>query len=147
MNTAISSEEINWEWGQLQQRAKSNPGVAYLGYETGQLVAHVDGEDRIGQVLLRAVSAPGVGDDPTVYYHAVVNWTTADGELLRQREEFRHPFPALDWIYETVPDFDLIETVTVDESDEDAVGDATDDAADADDADATDDADSTPADS
>lgn len=32
---------------------------------------------------------------------------------------FRHPFPALEWLNETVPDFDLLETVYLNERDDD----------------------------
>ena len=114
MSSSLSGTDIRREWGQLQRRSKRDPGVAYGGYRTGQLALHFDSrDDSIRRVFLKAVSAPGVGEEPMVFYHPVVHWRTEDGERAQRRDQFRHPMPAQDWLLETVPDFDLLETVYI----------------------------------
>lgn len=112
MSSTISGTEIRREWGQLQRRARPDPGVAYVGYRTGQLALHfAPPEEGVRRAFLKAFATPGIGDEPMVYYHAVVHRTRDDGQQVQLREQFRHPVPAQDWLLETVPDFDLLETV------------------------------------
>lgn len=124
-NVSIADDDIRREWGQLQRLSGSDSGVAYLGYRTGQLAAQFDeSEAGVDRVFLKAIATPGIGDDPMIYYHAVVHRLSDDGERLKQREEFRHPVPALDWLHETVPDFDLVETNSINTSSDEAPGDS-----------------------
>lgn len=125
MHTSITAADVRREWGQIQRRAKRDPGVVHLGYQTGQLAVHFGAtESRPGRVFVKAISAPALGSDPATYYHAIVHEQTDEGERRQRREQFRHPFPALDWLHEIVPDFDLLETVT---HNAEAATDATDD--------------------
>lgn len=126
MDTSTSGTEIRREWDKLRRLSKRDPRVVYLGYRTGQMALHLDSsESDVHSVFLTALSAPGLGDSPMVFYHAVIHRRIDDGRRVQRREQFRHPFPALDWIHETVPDFDLLETVCVNLPDEDATGDPT----------------------
>jgi hypothetical protein len=120
MSPPLSGSDIRCEWGQLQRRARPNPGTAFLGYRTGQLAAHFESPDRdVRRVFLKAFTAPGLADEPMVYYHPVVHRVTDDGRRAQRREQFRHPIPAEEWLRETVPDFDLLETVPINVPDAD----------------------------
>lgn len=124
MPASVSSTEIRRERARLQRLAEQTPGVAYVGYRTGQLELRRESPaNGIHRVSLTAVAAPGLGDEPMVYYHPVVHRVTDDGERVQRRERFRHPMPATDWLLEAVPDFDLVETEYVNVPDE-AVEDA-----------------------
>lgn len=119
MSSSISDAEIRRERNRLQRLSKRDPGVVYLGYRTGQLILRFEPpENGVCRACLTALSAPGLGETPTVFYHAVVHRRTDDGRRVKEREGFRHPFPALDWLHETVPDFDLLDTVCVNVPDE-----------------------------
>ena len=120
VSSSLSTTDIAREWGKLQRLSNADPGVAYIGHVTGQLALRFDPPvDGIHRVLLSAVAAGELGHEQLVYYHPVLHRVTDDGERLQQRTQFRHPLPAHDWLLETVPDFDLLETVYVNEPDED----------------------------
>lgn len=114
MNDPPFDVMVGKERARLTRFAKSNPGIAYLGYETGQLSLHLDPAYqgvRGAEVLVTTL--PPIPKERAPYYHAVVHRTDEAGVSVPTREVFRHPFPALDWIHETVPDFDLVEMVCV----------------------------------
>lgn len=110
---------VGMERSRLHRLARANPGVVHLGCLTGQLALYFDPpEAGVSRVTVTAVVAPasdgGGAGGAERFYHAVVHRVgriVGDG----RRRVFRHPAPALDWLYETVPDFDLLETVRVNE--------------------------------
>lgn len=114
MSEPSFDEAVGTERAEIQRRAKATPGVAYLGHATGQLALYLDPPvDGVTRASITTTTLPPVPRETAPYYHATVNRASSagNGEV---REVFRHPFPALDWIAETVPDFDLIETTYVD---------------------------------
>lgn len=107
---------VGMERDRLHRLARSNPGVVHLGALTGQLALYFDPpESGVSRVTVTAVVASSADDaSPERIYHAVVRRVGRRGGD-RRRRVFRHPTPALDWLYETVPDFDLLPTVRVNE--------------------------------
>lgn len=107
------------ERSRLDRLARANPGVVHLGWLTGQVALYFDPpEAGISRATVTAVVVAGAGasdgEDVDRLYHAVVRRVGRVGGDGR-REVFGHPAPALEWLYETVPDFDLLETVRVNE--------------------------------
>lgn len=107
---------VGMERDRLHRLARSNPGVVHLGCLTGQLALYFDPpESGISRLEVTAVVGSSAGDAPPERtYHAVVRRVGRRGGG-RRRRAFRHPTPALEWLYETVPDFDLLPTVRVNE--------------------------------
>lgn len=107
---------IGMERSELRRRARSNPGVVHLGYLTGQLALYFDPPTTgISRVTVNAIASPP--DEEGRYYDAVVHRVGRTGDGPR-RQVFRHPIPAMDWLLEVVPDFDLLETVCVNDPSE-----------------------------
>lgn len=109
---------VGMERARLHRLARSNPGVVHLGGLTGQLALYFDPpEAGISRVAVTAVVAPAAGGADERFYHAVVRRVGRTGGGPRRRV-FRYPTPAVDWLFETVPDFDLLETVRVNDTGE-----------------------------
>lgn len=107
---------VGSERAEIQRLAKANPGVAFVGHVTGQLALHLDPPvEGVSRASITATTLPPIPGESAPYYHAAVHRTTDSGTGLPDCEVYRHPFPALDWLAETVPDFDLIETTYVNE--------------------------------
>ena len=120
MSSVPLDAAVGMERSRLDRLARANPGVVHLGWLTGQVVLYFDPpESGISRVTVTAVVVegvgPGDGDDSDRLYHAVVHRVGRVSGDEGRREVFGHPAPALEWLYETVPDFDLLETVRVNE--------------------------------
>ena len=117
MSSVSFDAAVGMERSRLERMARSNPGVVHLGCLTGQLACYFDPpEAGVSRVTVTAVVAPAPesGREAERSYHAVVRRVgrvVGDG----RRRVFGHPAPALEWLHETVPDFDLLETVRVNE--------------------------------
>ena len=114
MSSVTRDAAVGVEHAQLHRLARANPGVVHLGWLTGQLALYFDPpEAGVSRVAVTAVVVPAPADGER-FYHAVVRRVgrvVGDG----RRRIFRHPAPAVEWLYETVPDFDVLETVCVNE--------------------------------
>ena len=116
---------VGRERARLTRFAQANPGIAYLGYETGQLSLQFDpAYQGVDGAEVLVTTLPPIPKERAPYYHAVVHRTDEAGVPAPCREVFRHPFPALDWIHEMVPDFDLVKTVCVGGPEEEQRGDS-----------------------
>lgn len=105
---------VGMERARLHRLARSSPGVVHLGCLTGQLALYFDPpRERISRVAVTAVVAPSPDGATERFYHAVVRRVGRTGGDGRRRRIFRHPAPAVDWLFETVPGFDLLETERV----------------------------------
>ena len=117
MSGASFDAAVGMERDRLDDLARSNPGVVHLGCMTGQVALYFDPpEAGVSRASVTAVVTPGADGDrsPERHYHAVVRRVGRVGGDGRRRV-FHHPAPALEWLHETVPDFDLLETVRVNE--------------------------------
>ena len=123
MSESSFNAAVGRERAEIQHLAEVNPGIAYLGEETGQFAIRFDPPvDGVARASITATTLPPVPRETAPYYHAAVQRRTESGGSLPEREVFRHPFPALDWLYEHVPDLDLRETVPVDATDDSSDG-------------------------
>lgn len=118
MSSVSLDAAVGMERSRLHRLARSNPGVVHVGCLTGQLALYFDPpEAGVSRATVTAVVAPTpVGDsdaDGERFYHAVVHRVGRVAGEAGRRRVFRHPTPAVDWLFETVPDFDLLETVRV----------------------------------
>jgi hypothetical protein len=118
MSSVSHDAAVGVERAQLHRLARANPGVVHLGWLTGQLALYFDPpEAGVSRVAVTAVVVPAPADrhaDYERYFHAVVRRVgrvVGDG----RRRVFRHPAPAVEWLFETVTDFDVLETVCVNE--------------------------------
>lgn len=116
MSIGNQDAAVGIERAQLRRLAEANPGVVHLGWLTGQLALYFDPpESGVSRLEVTAVVASSADDAPPERtYHAVVRRVGRRGGD-RRRRVFEHPAPALEWLYETVPDFDLLPTVRVNE--------------------------------
>ena len=108
---------VGMERDRLDDLARSNPGVVHVGCLTGQVALYFDPPTAgVSRAAVTAVLTPGAAGDGATerFYHAVVRRVGRVGGDARRRV-FGHPAPALEWLYETVPDFDLLKTVRVNE--------------------------------
>ena len=116
MSSTSFDAAVGMERSRLLRLARADPGVVYFGCLTGQLALSFDPpEEGISRVTVTAVVAPGTDEGKQRFYHAVIHRVGRTRGDAERRKVFRHPFPALDWLFETVPDFDLLETVRVNE--------------------------------
>lgn len=114
MSDVSSDAAVGMERARLHRLARSSPGIVHLGCLSGQLALYFDPpRERISRVAVTAVVAPTPDGDAERFYHAVVRRIGRTGGDGRRRRIFRHPTPAVDWLFENVPDFDLLETVRV----------------------------------
>ncbi len=123
MTESLSPRTVGEERATLRRLSTETPDVVYVGYRTGQLaVQFSEPRDGITAVEVTRVDAT-VGGATRAFFHCGVTIDDGD-ESGRGRRGFGHPFPALEWLNETVPDFDATETVYVNEPEESAETDA-----------------------
>lgn len=116
MSSVSLDAAVGMERSRLHRLARSNPGVVHVGWLTGQLALYFDPPKAgVSRATVTAVVAPTSdgGADGERFYHAVVHRVGRVAGEAGRRRVFRHPAPAVDWLFETVPDFDLLETVRV----------------------------------
>ena len=107
---------VGMERALLDRLARANPGVVHLGFLTGQISLYFDPPRQgVSRASVTAVVGSAAREERAPFYHAVVRRVGRVRGDTGRREVFRHPSPALEWLYETVPDFDLLETVRVNE--------------------------------
>lgn len=124
MPPSVTDETIRAEHARLRRLARETADVVYVGCRTGQLAVRFGRpRDGVGRAEVTRVDAPtGLDADdgfdaPQSFYHCVLRAADDADDADARRAVFRHPFPALEWLNETVAEFDLLEFVYVNEAD------------------------------
>lgn len=120
MSPSVTDETVRAERARVRRLARETPDVVFVGYRSGQLAVRFDrARDGVRHVELARLDAPGGCDAPEPFYHLVVR-AAGGADADHRHEVFRHPFPALERLNETVPAFDLLEFSYVNEPDDEA---------------------------